>query len=302
MIYRWHWFIEWQTPSEFHAHEIERVYQEQKSKYQEVKLVELTRFGKSLIIDGKIQSTVSDEFIYHESLVHPLMLSLRDPERALIIGGGEGATLREVLRYNSFKEVVMVDIDDVVIEFAKKYMAQWHKGAFEDKRTKLVIEDGIEYLRKNKDEFDVIILDLTDPMKDSPSYKLYTSTFYELVKDSLSHNGGISTQATSPSFSIDSFSVISNTIRHVFGKSEVGVSFVPAFDGLWGFAFYSPNSISPMSQERVDRLLEEKGINGLQYYDGTTHYSMFSIPKYIRKYLENENRISTDDNPIYVPA
>ncbi len=123
----WHWLIEWQTPYEFHGHEIKRVIAEEKTQYQSVMLVEFTRFGKGLIIDGKVQSTIYDEHVYHESLVHPIGISLDpSPKSVLILGGGEGATLREALKYNSVEKAVMVDLDEKVIEFAKNELKEWH--------------------------------------------------------------------------------------------------------------------------------------------------------------------------------
>lgn len=299
--YGWHWFLEWQTPSEFHGHEVVRVLAEEKSQYQEVKLVELKRFGKSLIIDGKTQSTVSDEFIYHESLVHPLLLSSR-AENVLILGGGEGATLREVLRYKSVKKVVMVDIDGVVIDFAKKFMKEWHRGAFFDPRAEIVIGDGLEFIKNTGETFDAIVLDLTDPMKDSPSYKLYTKEFYESLKRILKGGGRIVTQSTSPSFSLESFSVIYNTLSSVFNDVRAGISYVPAFDGLWGFTFATDKEMGSMSEDEIDLALREEGISDLQYYDGKTHIMMFNIPKYIRRTMSAEKRVSTEQDPIFVPA
>ncbi len=120
MTFGWSWHIEWQSAYEFHGHQIDQVLEDVTTEFQRVMVAKLTRFGKSLIIDGKVQSTVTDEYIYHEALVHPLLLSLENPKEVLILGGGEGATLREVLKHNSVSKAVMVDIDQAVIDFAKK--------------------------------------------------------------------------------------------------------------------------------------------------------------------------------------
>jgi len=300
--YAWSWFIEWQTPYEFHAHEVDSVLLEVKTKFQEVKLVNLRRFGKALIIDGKTQSTVSDEFIYHESLVHPLLLSVSNPQKVLIIGGGEGATLREVLRHKTVKRAVMVDIDEAVIQIAKQMMPEWHH-AFDDARPQLIIGDGLKFIEETQENFDAIILDLTDPMKDSPSYKLYTREFYSSLKRVLREGGALVTQSTSPSFSLETFSVIFNTLRNTFRYASAVVSYVPAFDGLWGFSYASDRTVvGEMGQSEVDSKLEETVKGELKYYDGRTHLAMFNIPKYIRDFVKRERRISTEADPIYVPA
>lgn len=300
-MYEWHWHIEWQTPYEYHGHAISKVLVEQKTPFQRALLVEFFRFGKALILDGKIQSSIADEFIYHEALVHPLLLSLDKPEKVLILGGGEGATLREVLKHKSVRSATMVDIDPVVIEFAKKYLQEWHQGAFDNPRTNLVIEDGYKFIKETRETYDTIVIDLTDPIKDSPSQLLYTKEFYEDVKKIV--KGGIVTQATSPSFSLETFSVIYNTLKQVFKKVSVSIVYVPAFDGLWGFVYASDN-VNPaeLSKEEVNRRINERIEGTLRFYDGETHNTMFSIPKYIRVVLEGERRVSTKSNPVAVPA
>ncbi|BCU70423.1 polyamine aminopropyltransferase [Stygiolobus caldivivus] len=302
-MYEWHWHIEWQTPYEYHAHAIKKVIAEEKSEFQRVLLVELFRFGKSLIIDGKVQSTVSDEYIYHETLVHPLLLSLNSPKDVLILGGGEGATLREVLKHKSVNQAVMVDIDPVVIEFAKKYLQEWHQGSFDDPRTKLIIGDGYKYVKETKERFDAVVLDLTDPIKDSPSQLLYTVEFYKHVKAILKENGGIVTQATSPSFSLDTFSAIYNTLRNVFKYVSASIAYIPGFDSLWGFV-YASDSVNPSSiaGKQIDNLIRERIAGELKFYDGETHEMIFSIPKNIRSKLETEKKVSTEKEPVAVPA
>ena len=283
-MYEWHWHIEWQTPYEFHGHAITKVIAEEKTPYQRALLVELARFGKALILDGKIQSTITDEFIYHEALVHPLLLSINNPEKILILGGGEGATLREVLKHKTIKNVTMVDIDPVVIDFAKKYLQEWHQGAFDNPKSKLVIEDGYKFIKETKEKFDAVVIDLTDPIKDSPSQMLYTKEFYEEVKRI--SKWGIVTQATSPSFSLETFSIIYNTIKHVFKKVSAGITYVPAFDGLWGFV-YASDEVNPaeFSKEEINNRIKERIDGSLRFYDGETHITMFSIPKHIREVL-----------------
>lgn len=300
-MYEWHWHIEWQTPYEFHGHAITKVIAEEKTPYQRALLVELARFGKALILDGKIQSSIADEYIYHEALVHPLLLSLNNTEKVLILGGGEGATLREVLRHKSVKNAIMVDIDPVVIDFAKKYLQEWHQGSFDNPRSKLIIEDGYKYIKETKEVFDAVVIDLTDPIKDSPSQLLYTKEFYEDVKKIT--KGGIVTQATSPSFSLETFSGIYNTLKQVFRKVSASIVYVPAFDGLWGFVYASDNVIpSELQKDEINKRIQDRIDGTLKFYDGETHSTMFNIPKHIRNVLEKETRVSTKSNPIAVPA
>ncbi|ADB87256.1 spermine/spermidine synthase domain-containing protein [Saccharolobus islandicus] len=301
-MFGWHWLLEWQTPYEFHGHLIEKVFAEEKTQYQHVTLVEFTRFGKGLIIDGKVQSTLYDEHIYHELLVHPLLLSLpKPPKNVLILGGGEGATLREVLKYKSVEKAVMVDIDEKVIEFAKKYLYEWHQGAFEDKRTSLVITDGLKFINETKDKYDAIILDLTDPIKDSTSYMLYTKEFYEKLRGILNQGGGIVTQATSPSFSLEVYVTIYNTIKEVFKEASASYTYMASFDGLWGFVY---GGVRPdlLSEDEVNSRIRERISGQLRFYDDYSHKISFSLPKNIKSEFKKITKVSTEKDPIYVPA
>ena len=297
----WHWFIEWQTPYEFHGHAITKVIADEKTEYQKILLVEFERFGKGLIIDGKVQSTLYDEYIYHELLVHPLLLSLENPpSNVLILGGGEGATLREVLKYKSVKKVTMVDIDSKVIEFARKYLNEWHQGAFDDPRTNLIIDDGYKFVHETNEKYDAIILDLTDPIKGSTSYKLYTKEFYEDLKSILNNKGGIATQATSPSFSLEVFVTIYNTIKEVFGKASAAYTYMASYDGLWGFVY---GGVEPavLSSEEIDKSIRERITGELGFYDGYSHQISFNLPKNIKEQFKRIKRISTEKDPVYVP-
>ncbi len=292
------WFVEIQTSCSAHMHGIEEILYSGRSQYQEIVVAKLCNVGKALILDGKIQSSESDEWIYHESLVHPVMISHPNPKRVAILGGGEGATLREVLRYD-VEEVVMVDLDKEVIEVAKKYLPEWHQGSFEDPRVKLVIGDGRKFLEETEpNSFDVIVLDLVDPFEGGPAAKLYTKEFYELVKRALKEDGIMVTQATSTSYTLKMFTVIYKTVSEVFDKANGYHSFVQAFDSTWGFVWGSMTlDVNALSPGEVDSRLKSRVKGELKYYDGATHLSMVNLPKHVRKAMESETVVSTDEKP-----
>ncbi|WP_243671364.1 hypothetical protein [Vulcanisaeta sp. JCM 16161] len=178
------WFIEFNTPFSYHVRGIRRVLYSGVTKYQRIAIVEFEDLGKALVLDGKIQSSLYDEFVYHESLVHPAMITHPHPRKVLILGGGEGATAREVLKHRGVEEVIMVDIDDEVIRLVKEYLPEMSQGAFDNPKLKLILQDGRKFLEESRDRYDVIVLDLTDPLEGGPSYLLYTIEFYSIVKDS----------------------------------------------------------------------------------------------------------------------
>jgi len=157
------WFFETTTPFEGHMHAIARTLVEAQTKFQHVEIFQTAAYGKTLVLDGRIQSSQVDEFIYHEALVHPGMLTAEAaPRSALVIGGGEGATLREILRYPAVTRAVMVDIDQEVVELCKSHLPEMHRGAFDDPRTEVRHEDARAYLEQTKDRFDMITVDLDD--------------------------------------------------------------------------------------------------------------------------------------------
>ncbi len=157
-----------------------------KSQFQKIEIFKTKEFGRILALDGRVQLSTKDEFVYHEMLVHPAMLYHQNPERILIIGGGDGGSLREVVKHK-VKEIFLVDIDKKVIEVSRKYLPSVSKGAFKDKRLKIFNEDGFKFVKKYNNFFDVIIVDLTDPK--GPSLELWKTGFYRDVFKALKENG-----------------------------------------------------------------------------------------------------------------
>ena len=285
------------------VHKLKRILCSVRSKYQEIDVVETQDFGLCLVLDGKVQSSLVDEFIYHEALVHPAMVTHPRPEKVLVIGGGEGGTIREVLKHNTVKEVIMVDIDEEVIRVSKTFMPQLSAGAFEDKRLKLVIDDGRAYLEKTDEQYDVILIDVTDPLPEGPSYLLYTKQFYELVKKHLKPDGLMATQATSVFYSRKSYTLIYNTLKQVFPVVRAYNAWIPSYVSAWGFVLaslkYDPLSLS---DEEVRRRLSERGVSNLKFYYPEYHRPLFALPLYLKKALEEEREVATDEKPTFMPA
>ncbi|BDR93321.1 polyamine aminopropyltransferase [Vulcanisaeta souniana] len=298
------WFIEFNTPFSWHVRGVKRVLYSGTTKYQRVAVVEFEDLGKALILDGKVQSSFYDEFVYHESLVHPVMITHPNPRRVLILGGGEGATAREVLRHRSVEEVVMVDIDNEVLRLVKEYLPEMSQGVFEDSRFKLVIDDGRKFLERSRDKYDVIILDLTDPLEGGPSYLLYTVEFYSIVRDRLSDDGLMVTQATSTSYSLRTFATIYRTIASVFPIARAYQVYMHSFDSTWGFVIGSKRlDPASLSLEDVNGRIRERIGKELRFYEGDIHRALFALPKHIRAVLEDKSIMpATDKNPTFLPA
>ena len=281
------WLYDAVNPNFIQLHSIKKVIYSGKSKFQSIDIIQTDQFGLCLVIDGKIQSAESDEFVYHEALVHPVMLTHPQPKKVFIAGGGEGATLREVLTYNTVDMAVMVDIDAEVIEVCRQFLPSFHKNSFSDPRVKIFFSDAQDYLVNTDERFDVIILDLTDPVEEGPSYSLFTQQFYQLVKEKLTESGIICLQAGPASWvEIKNFHRLLDTLRSVFTLVCPYQTHVPSFCDLWGFISAS-ESLSPsqLSATEVNQRITQRVPKSLRAYDGTTHQLMFTFPRHTRHAL-----------------
>ena len=297
------WFRESVSEHLYHELMISGVVYSGQSEYQTIEIVDTLAFGRILVLDGKTQSAESDEFIYHEMLVHPAMITHPGPERVFIAGGGEGATLREVLYHKSVRQAVMVDIDRDVIEASRRYLPAWSDGAFDDPRTTLLHQDAKEYLENTDATFDVIFIDLSDPVEGNPSALLFTERFYKLVRDRLAPGGIMAIQAETIDFRrTAAFTAICHTLSQVFDKVVPYHAVVPSFSGDWGFATAS-SSLDPstLSEADVDSALATRISKPCRAYDGLTHQGLFMLPRILREELAAETHVLTEDNLLVVP-
>jgi spermidine synthase len=282
------WFIDKDSRDRWVYHRIKKDILSVKTKFQRVEFVDTYDLGRVVVLDDKIQSSDVDEFIYHEALVHPAMVVHPDPRIVLILGGGEGATLREILRYRSVEKVVMVDIDEEFVHLCKKYLRHWHHGSFTDKRVELVFTDAKEYIKSTKSRFDVIVADISDPLQEGQVRDLYTKTFYSTVKNRLLSDGLFVTHVTGVFYTSNDtgYASILETLTDIFPFTDFYYEYIPSFSSLWGFAVgslkYSPRKLSPAT---VDKRLKKRKLNSLSYYDTETHKRLFHLPKFLRSSL-----------------
>jgi spermidine synthase len=273
-----------------------------RSAYQGIEVIRTRSFGACLVLDGKIQSSEADEFIYHESLVHPAMITHPEPHTVLIAGGGEGATLREVLRHRTVERATMVDLDEQVVDVCRQHLPAFSDGAFDDSRTELIVGDFRRFVEESPRTFDVIIIDLPDPLEVGPAQLLYTREFYSAVKGRLAPGGIISVQSESSRwYDLQAFVAIVRTISDVFTHAAPYQVHIPSFSSLWGFTTAS-NSLSAnnLTPEEVDARITRRVAGTLRAYDGCTHTGAFSLPTHIRATLKAPGPIITDASPLTV--
>ena len=300
------WHFELVTHDMMVLYRIKDVVHTGRTGYQDVDILDTKTFGRCLVLDGKTQSTEVDEQVYHEALVHPALLLHQGPGSVFIGGGGEGGTLREVLAHRSVRRVTMVDLDPEVVDLCRRFLPRHHRGAFDDPRLTLHHADARAYLESTTDTYDVIVLDLVDPLEGGTSYLLYTREFYETARSKLNPGGVLVTQAGPAGLLnyTECFTAVSKTLATVFPHAYPYCVYVPAFTTLWGMviASASPLSDSPQGPDpgRIDRLIEERLAAEPQHYDGLTHRSMFALPKYLRKGIAEEGRLATDGEPVFM--
>jgi len=293
------WIYEYISPWDYYAHGIKQIVVHKKTAFQELAIVETGLHGRALVLDGKWQSCEADEFLYHEPLVHPAMLQHGAPRRVLILGGGEGATAREVLRWKTVEHCTMVDIDEEVVQACREHLVSMHQNVFDDPRLETVIDDALKFLDRSRADWDVVISDLSDPIEHGPSYKLFTREYFQQARRVL-RPGGVFVLQAGPVGPTDMgmHARLARTLRDVYAHVQSYASFVPTYAAPWGFLLACDRPIDNRPDpQRIDRQLAEKTTGGLRMFDGTTLLGMFLIPAHLRRAIAEETRVYTLSEP-----
>jgi spermidine synthase len=251
------------------------------SPYQKIEVIDTVGFGRVLVIDNIFMTSEYDEFLYHEMLAHPALTTAPSIERVLVIGGGDGGTVREVLRHPEVKECVMVELDELVVEVSKQYLPGIG-AAWDDPRLDLRFIDAIEYVKTSKDEkYDVVLLDGTDPV--GPGAVLFDETFYRGCKRMLNDGGVMALQSESPLLMMDIFVETQRKLRRLFSEAHPYLGPVPLYGtGTWSWTWCSDTGepLRPI-QERQEAIVE-----GCKAYNAELHQGMFALPSYVKRALK----------------
>ncbi|MCW8943009.1 MAG: polyamine aminopropyltransferase [Gammaproteobacteria bacterium] len=259
---------------------IDKMYFEQKTEHQHLMIFHNAMLGRVMTLDGVVQTTEVDEFIYHEMMAHVPIFAHGQAKRVLIIGGGDGGMLREVLRHKAVEHVTMVEIDSAVIDMAKEYLPNHSAGAFEDERSHIVIADGMDYVRETDDRFDVIISDSTDPI--GPGEVLFSDDFYAQCKRILNEGGVMATQNGVAFFQIDEVKTTSERMGQHFSDQTFYSAAVPTYyGGVMTFAWGSDNTaLRTVPLDELQRRFESAAFK-TRYYSPQVHIASFALPQYI---------------------
>ncbi|MDD8019850.1 MAG: polyamine aminopropyltransferase [Acidobacteriota bacterium] len=264
---------EYQTPSSGLFFKVKNVLYEKKSKYQKIEIIQNDFYGRVLFLDGLVQTTEKDEFFYHEMLVQPALCSCRQPERVLIIGGGDGGALREVLKH-SVEKAWLVEIDQEVIRACEQYFP-WLEASLSDPRAELAIADGFDFIQKTKERFDVILVDSSDPV--GPSAILHARDFYFKLKKVLRPGGIIAAQSGSQLLHLKEHGQKAKFLKKMFSISRFYSAPVPTYPvGTWCYNFLS-DQIDPLKVKKL------RIPAGLKYYNEEIHRASFAQPVFFKQ-------------------
>lgn len=279
------WYTEYHIPEVGFSIKVDRHLFSEKSEFQQVDVFESKEFGKFLTIDGLMMVTEKDEFIYHDMITHVAMATNPDIKRVLVIGGGDGGTVRELTRYESIEKIDMVEIDELVVTASKQYLPIT-ASKLDDPRVSLYFEDGIKFVEGKTNEYDLILVDSTDPI--GPGEGLFTTEFYTNCFNALSEDGILVNQNESPYYQEDAHEMVRATkkIKNIFPISMVYQFHMPTYPSghwLFGFASKKYHPINDFDAKRWNDL----GLK-TKYYNTDLHVGCFALPTYVKDMIEDE--------------
>jgi spermidine synthase len=253
-----------------------------RTPFQLLEVWDTPELGRVFRLDGFNMTSERDEFFYHENLVHPAAVAHPAPRRALVIGGGDGGSSEELLKHSTMELVHMAELDPDVIAVSKAQFAAVHRGAFDDPRLKVTVGDGLAYLRTTDVRYDLVAMDLTDPV--GPSAELYSAATFALARRAMAEGSALVLHMGSPFSHPDRVRGTLANLRQVFRVVAPYFVHIPLYGSIWGFACASDTlDPRPLEPAEADRRLAARGVGDLQYYNGETHRAVFALPNYVRR-------------------
>ncbi len=262
------------------AFDIEEVLYEEKTGHQHLLIFRNAHFGRVMVLDGVVQTTEKDEFIYHEMLTHVPILSHGRASRILIVGGGDGGMLREAVKHRGIQTVVQVELDRKVVDLCRKYLPAHSQGAFDDPRLQLVFDNGLHYVQTTAEQFDVIIVDSTDPI--GPGEALFRRDFYTACKRRLLPGGILVTQNGVAFMQLDEVKTTARHLHDLFADWHFFTAAVPTYVGgcmTFGWATDDPVLRQVPLAELRERF--QAGRLSTRYYNPEIHFAAFALPQYV---------------------
>jgi spermidine synthase len=254
---------------------------EWQTRFQKMAIYDTPHYGKIFRLDGFNMTSEKEEFVYHENLIHPALTAHAAPKKVLIIGGGDGGSSEEALKHPSVESTTMVEIDADVIDVAKKHFHAVHQGVFDNPRLRVLVEDGMKFVRETQEKFDLIALDLNDPM--GPAEALYSAEFFQQLRQALAPGGALTLHIGSPVARPERVAQLAQRLNTVFRIVRPYAMYIPLYGSLWAMAVCS-DKLDPKSltADEIDRRIEARKLGDLKYYNGETHEGVFALPNFVR--------------------
>ncbi|QAY67363.1 polyamine aminopropyltransferase [Paenibacillus protaetiae] len=273
------WYTEKQTDTFGITAKITKTYVHEQTEFQQLDVIETEQFGTMLVLDGMVMTTVKDEFVYHEMVAHPVLFTHPHPEHVLVVGGGDGGVIREIMKHPGVKKAVLVDIDGKVIEYSKKYLPSI-AGELDNPRVEVLVGDGFMHIHDHKHTYDVIMVDSTEPV--GPAVNLFTRGFYQGIYEALKDDGIFVAQTDNPWFKADLIQTVNRDVKEVFPIVRVYCANIPTYpSGLWTFT---------MGSKKYDPLeVDETAIPEIEtnYYTPRLHKAAFVLPRFVENLVKS---------------
>jgi spermidine synthase len=254
---------------------------EWQTKFQKMQIYDTPHYGKLFRLDGFNMTSEKEEFVYHENLIHPALTAHAGPKKVLIIGGGDGGSSEEALKHPSVEQLTMVEIDADVITVAKEHFKAVHNGVFDNPKLRVLVEDGMKYVRDTHEKFDLVAMDLNDPV--GPAAALYSAEFLQQIRATLSPGGALTLHLGSPVAQPARVAELAQRLNSLFRIVRVYTMYIPLYGSLWAMAVCS-DKLDPkaFTADEIDRRIEARKLQELRYYNGETHEGVFALPNFVR--------------------
>lgn len=268
------WYTEKQTENFGITMKINKTLHTEQTDFQYLEMAETAEWGNMLFLDGMVMTSEKDEFVYHEMVAHVPLFTHPNPENVLVVGGGDGGVIREILKHPSVKKATLVDIDGKVIEYSKKFLPSIASG-LEDSRVEVIVGDGFMHIAESDNEFDVIMVDSTEPV--GPAVNLFSKGFYAGISKALKEDGIFVAQSDNPWFTPDLIKQVQSDVREIFPITKLYLANIPTYpSGLWSFTIgskkYNPLEVPAERFHELDT----------KYYTPELHNAAFVLPKFVK--------------------
>jgi spermidine synthase len=272
------WYTEKQTERFGIIAKIKRTLHTEQTDFQKLDVIETEEFGNMLVLDGMVMTTEKDEFVYHEMVAHIPLFTHPEPKKVLVVGGGDGGVIREVLKHPSVEKATLVEIDGKVIEYSKKYLPTI-AGTLDDPRVDVQVDDGFMHIAKSENEYDVIMVDSTEPV--GPAVNLFTKGFYAGIANALKDDGIFVAQTDNPWFKADLISSVYKDVKEIFPITRLYNASIPTYpSGLWTYTIgskkYDPLEVREERFHDIDT----------KYYTKDIHKASFALPRFVEQLIK----------------